>query len=211
MPATTIIIGNQPPVDQAIIIGNPKPEMPATGWDVLKETLWLPHPYFIRKGDVRDGPPPESGIFIVQDINVMDWRAGRPIVEVTSLGIAQRDGKEFKLECTGSIGEDFSLAATGSIWRKSYPRVTKLWVSLTTPSIAGHVGVPGVPPDTFGLPGGAWSISYVAEENWAASGWMGESMTPQQLPGSDACLITQTWVYDNGYPDRDGYSGIFTP
>ena len=204
MPARTTILGTQPPVDRAIVIGNPKPEMPASGWDLLKETLWLPHPYFIRRGDVRDGPPPESGYFVVQDFNITDWRAGCPIVEVISLGIAQRDGKDFKLECTGGISEDFGLAALLTIWRKSYTRVTKQWVSLTTPRIQDHVGVPSMPPDTFGIGGAPWAMAYVAPDNWAASGWIGENRTPQQLPGSTACLVSDTWLYDPGYGDRDG-------
>ena len=206
MPARTTILGTQPPVDRAIVIGNPKPEMPSSGWDVLKETLWLPHPYFIRRGDVRDGPPPESGYFIVQDFNITDWRAGCPIVEVISLGIAQRDGKDFKLECTGGISEDLGLASltTTTIWRTGYTRVTKQWVSLTTPRVQDHVNVASVPPDTFGLPATAWGIAFVAADNWAASGWIGENRSTQQLPGSQAGLTTDTWLYDPGYGDRDG-------
>lgn len=206
MPARTTIIGVQPPTDRAIVIGNPKLEMPATGWDVLKEKLWLPHAYFIRRGDVRDGPPPESGYFIVQDFNTVEWRAGCPIVEVISLGIACQDGKDYKLECTHGITEDLGLAATTTttIWRKSYSRVTKQWVSLTTPSVTAHVNVPSEPPDLFGLPSGLWGMSFVAADNWSASGWIGENRTPLQLPGSKACLVTDTWLYDPGNADRDG-------
>ena len=211
MPALTTILGTQPPIDRAILVGNPKLEMPASGWDVLKETLWLPHAFFIRRGEVRDGPGPEVGTFIVQDFTITDWRAGRPMVEVLSLGIATQDGKDYKLECTGGIGEDFSLASSVSIWRKGYPRVTKQWVSLTTPALEDHVHVKYLPPDTFGIGGSEWSMSYVADDNWVASGWIGEHRTLQQLTGSSACLVTDTWLYDPGYADRDGYSGIFTP
>lgn len=206
MSARTTILGTQPPTDRAILVGTPKLEMPATGWNVLKETLWLPHAYFIRRGDVRDGPPPEAGYFIVQDFNITDWRAGCPIVEVISLGIAHQDGKDYKLECTYGITEDLGLAATTNttIWRKGYARVTKQWVSLTTPEEDAHVNVPSEPPDTFGLPGGLWGMSYVADDNWAASGWIGENRTSQKLPGADACLVTDTWLYDPGNADRDG-------
>lgn len=206
MPAITTILGNQPPTDREIRIGNPKLELPTTGWDVLKETLWLPHPFFIRRGDLRDGPPPESGLFIVQDFNITEWRAGRPIVEVISYGIATQDGKDYKLECTSGITEDLGLAASTNttIWRKGYTRVTKQWVSLTTPDVADHVNVPYEPPELFGLPGGAWSMAYVADDNWTAAGWIGENRTPQQLPGSKACLVTDTWLFDPGNADRDG-------
>lgn len=204
MSARTIILGNQPPTDRAILVGNPKLEQPATGWDVLVEKLWLPHPYFLRRGDLRDGPGPETGLFIVQDFNIVEWRAGRPIVEVTSLGIACQDGKDYKLECTSGVSEDLGLASTLTIWRKGYTRVSKLWVSMTTPGVADHVGIAYEPPYTFGLPGGAWSMAYVSEGNWTASGWIGENRTPQQLPGSKASLVTDTWLYDPGNADRDG-------
>lgn len=208
MPAKTTILGNQPPTDSEILVGNPLLEMPATGWDVLREKLWLPHPYWIKRGDLRDAPAPESGLFVVQDMRTLDWHAGRPLVEVFSLGIAQQDGKDYKIECSASLSEDLSLASglylSPTIWRIGYPRVTKLWVSLTTPSIFAHVGIASVPPDTFGIGGGAWGMSWVSESNWAASGWLGESRVPQKLPGSNACLVTDTWLYDPGYEDRDG-------
>lgn len=208
MPAINTILGVQPPVDRAILIGNPKLEQPATGWDVLTEKLWVPHPYFLRRGDLRDGPPPESGLFVVQEMPVVEWRAGRPIVEVTSLGIACQDGKDYKIEGSGAINEDLSLASgeylAATIWRLGYPRVTKTWVSLTTPAISDHVLVASVPPETFGWPATPWSIAWVSGSSWEASGWIGESRVPQQLPGSKACLVTDTWLYDPGYADRDG-------
>ena len=204
----TRVIGNQPPTDQAIQIECPLLEQPATGWDMLQEKFWVPHPFWFKRGDVREGPAPEGGTFIVQDSRVVAYKAGRPIVEVTSIGIAMQDGKDFKLECSASLGEDLSLASGGylspTIWRLTYPRVTKLWLSLTTPAIFDHVGVASLPPDTFGIGGAPWSMAWVSATDWAASGWMGESRVPQQLPGSKACLTTDTWVYDPGYDDRDG-------
>lgn len=207
MPAKTIILGTQPPTDREILIGNPSLEMPAVGWDVLREVAWLPHPYWLKRGDIRDAPPPESGLFVVQDLRILEWRAGKPIVEIFSLGIATQDGKDYKLECSGSISEDLGLAInpiSPTIWRSAYPRVTKLWVSLTTPAIYAHVNVSSMPPDTFGIGGAAWSMAWVAPDNWVANGWIGESRVPQQLPGSKACLVTDTWLYDPGYEDRDG-------
>lgn len=208
-----ICLGRQPPVNEAILIGNPELEQPAEGFDTLKEKLWLPDPFFIRRGTIRDytGPGNEQGTFIVQDMRTVEWWAGRPVVEVISKGIAYADGKPYKLEFTAGISEDLGLAATSSIWRKGYPRVTMQWVSLTTPDVENHVHVAYEPPDTFGLPGGAWGMAYVSDSNWAASGWIGENRTTQQLPGSKACLVTDSWLYDPGYNDRDGYTGIFTP
>ena len=213
MAATNTILGVQPPINREILVGNPMIESPAVGWDTLVETLWLPHPYFIRRGDLREAPPPESGLFVVQDFRTVGWRAGKPLVEVISLGICQLDGKDYKLECSGSLSEDLSLSSgdyiSPTIWRVGYPRVTKLWVSLTTPAVLSHVGIASVPPDTFGIGGSPWSIAWVSPTSWTASGWVGESRNPQQLPGSKACLVTDTWLYDPGYADRDGVpSGV---
>jgi len=201
-----LAIGTQPPTDREIAIGCPMLEQPASGWDILREILWLPHPFFIRRGQERDGPGPEGGRFIVQDIQPAGYKGGRPVVEVTSLGIAFADGKDYKIECSAGLTEDLDLAADAispTIWRLQYPRVTKLWVSLTTPAIYDHVGIASVPPETFGIGGSAWGMSWVAADNWTASGWIGETRLPQQLPGSKACLVTDTWLYDPGYEDRD--------
>lgn len=203
-------LGIQPPVDTAIIVGNQELEQPAEGWDTLKEKLWLPHPYWLKKGQVREyqGPGAEQGTFIVQDLRTVDWWAGRPVVEVISKGIAYADGKDYKIECSGGLNEDLSLASgaylAATIWRLGYPRVTKYWVSLETPAILDHVGVASVPPVTFGLPATPWAIAWVSASSWTAAGWIGESRTPQRLPGSTACLVTDSWLYDLGYPDRDG-------
>jgi hypothetical protein len=200
----TRVIGTQPPTDREIVVGCPHLEQPATGWDVLRETLWLPHPYFIPRGSFRDPPGPEGGTFITQDQRILEWKAGRPMVELISLGIANQDGKDYKIDGSASISEDFSLADWSyTIWRLAYPRVTKLWVSLVTPSL-GAVNLPTVPPETFGLPVTPWGMTYVEPGNWSAGGWIAESRTPQQLPGSKACLVTDTWLYDPGYSDRDG-------
>jgi hypothetical protein len=207
----TRVIGKQPPTDQAIQIECPLLEQPATGWDMLQEKFWVPHPYWFKRGDIREGPAPEGGTFVVQDSRVTGYKAGRPIVEVSSIGIALQDGKDYKLEGSGSISEDLSLASGDAgfptIWRKAYPRVTKLWVSLTTPSIYGHVGIAYAPPETFGISNHSWYMTWVDATDWTASGWMGESRVPQQLPGSKACLVTDTWIYDPGNEDRDGVPG----
>lgn len=202
-------IGRQPPETQAIVIGCPLLEQPATGWDVLRETLWLPDPYFITCGSTRSGPQPQAGTFIVQDLRTVDWKGGRPIVEITSLGIALSAGKDAKWDISWGISEDLSLAsglyiATPTIWRAGYPRVTKLYVSLTTPDVDAHVGVPDTPAELFGLPSGDWSMAWTAADDWVASGWIGETRVPQRLPGSAACLVTDTWLYDTGMADRDG-------
>lgn len=201
-------MGMQPPTDREIPIGRPMLERPADGWDVLRERLWLPHEFWIQRGTLREGPGPEGGLFIVQDFRTVEWWGGRPVVEVTSVGIATQGGKDYKIECSGGLAEDLSLASglylSPTIWRLGYPRVTKLWVSLTTPSIYAHVGVPSLPPDTFGIGGGTWSIAWTSATSWTASGWIGESRNPQRLPGSQACLVSDSWLYDLGYEDRDG-------
>lgn len=207
MPSKYIAIGRQPPVNEAIVIGNPILDTPAEGWDTLKEKLWLPHPYFLRKGQMRDAPGPEQGTWIIQDIRVVDWWAGCPVCEVESKGIAYADGKDFKLECSGGLSEDLSLAGAGyvthTIWRLGYPRVTKLWVSPTAVAIFDHVGVASNPPDLFGISSGAWSIAWTSATNWIASGWIGENRVVQKLPGSQACLVQDSWLFDPGYTDRD--------
>lgn len=205
-----IAIGQQPPDDREILIGTPKLEQPATGWDTLHETLCLPHPFWLRKGMERDGPGPEGGRFWVQDMNVVEWRAGRPVVEVVSLGLATQDGKDYKLECSATVSEDMTLTvnAPHNLWRTQYVRVSKQWVSPGPVSVLDHVNVPSLPPDTFGLPAATWAMSWIAEDNWNASGWIGESRNPQKLVGCDACLVTDTWLYDPGYMDRDGSGAL---
>lgn len=166
----------------------------------------MPHEYWLKRGDTRDAPAPETGLFYVQDIRVEGYKAGRPVIVVTSMGIAFADGKDYKIECSSGLSEDFSMITAGysTIWRKGYPRVTKLWVSNSTPGVMAHVGVSSVPPETFGLPATPWIISIVSDTNWSAIGWIGESRVPQKLVGCDACLVTDTWIYDLGYSDRDG-------
>jgi len=205
-----ICIGRQPPTDREVSVGRHVLESPAEGWDTLKERLWLPHEFWIPKGSVREGPPPEGGLFIVQDLRTVEWWGGRPVVEVFSLGIATQGGKDFKVSGGASVNEDLSLMVnpTFTIWRKTYPRVLKRWVSLSTPSIYAHVGVPSVPPETFGIGGAAWSSAWIADDNWGASGWMGDDRQLDRLPGSPACLVTDSWIYDPG-EDRDG-SNFFT-
>lgn len=200
------VLGTQPPTDREVLIGNPMLECPAEGWDTLRERLWLPHQFWLQRGTVREGPGPEGGTFIVQDFRTVEFWGGRPVVEVTSLGIATQDGKDYKLEASAGISEDFGLAQSPyfTIWRFGYPRVTKLWVSLTPPLLYDHIGVASAPPNTFGLPASAWSMAWVAADNWSAVGWIGETRNLQQLPGSHACLVTDTWLFDNGYTDRDG-------
>jgi len=206
MSAPIIVLGTAPPTASEIAVAMPLVECPASGWDTMTERLWLPHPYYVARGATRTGP--EGGTFIVQDMRTVEWRGNRPIVEITSLGIAEVGGKAEKWECSGSISEDLSLASglylTPTIWRAQYPRITKLWVSLTTPDIYDHVGVPDTPAVLFGLPSGDWSMAWTAADNWTASGWIGESRVPQRLPGSTACLVTDTWLLDPGMDDRDG-------
>jgi hypothetical protein len=213
MPAA-VILGTQRPTTHEIVMGNPMLEQPAEGWDVLIERLWLPHPTWIRRGMVREGPAPEGGTFIVQDIRPLEWLAGCPVVQVISHGIAlQGEGKDYKLEGSGSISEDLSLASglylTPTIWREGYYRVTKLWVALNADSEApldAHINVSYLPPSTFGLPTNTWAMAWVSATNWTAYGWRGESRTVQKLPGSPAGLVTDTWLYDPGNDDRDGVS-----
>lgn len=206
MPAPITILGTAPPTASAIAVAMPMVESPASGWDTMTERLWLPHPYYIARGATRTGP--EGGTFIVQEMRTVEWRGNRPIVELTSLGIAEVGGKDYKCECSGGLGEDLSLASgiylSPTIWRVGYYRVTKLWVSLTTPAVGAHVGLNYDPPERFGLPSGGWSIAWAAADNWAAIGWVGETRNVQQLPGSVASLVTDTWLFDPGYLDRDG-------
>lgn len=209
-----IAIGTQPPTDREIAIGCPELEQPSGGFDVLKERLWLPHPFWLRRGQLRDGPSPEGGTFIIQDLQTVDYKGGRPIVDVISHGIAlQGEGKDYKLEASGGISEDLSLASglylTPTIWREGYYRVTKLWVALNADEEApldAHINVSYLPPSTFGLPINTWAIAWVSATNWIAHGWRGESRTVQKLPGSPAGLVTDTWLYDPGNNDRDGVS-----
>lgn len=206
----TRVIGQQPPTDREIRIGCPQLEQPSVGWDTLRELLWLPHDFWLRRGQERDGPGPEGGRFIIQDLKTVDYKAGRPIVEVTSLGIATQDGKDYKVSCNAGVSEDLSLMVpiTYTVWRKRYPVVTKLWVSLVPVNIYDHVNVPSLPPDTFGIGGAAWSYAYVSASSWVANGWIGSDRAVDKLPGSSASLITDSWIYDPG-EDRDG-SNFFT-
>jgi len=199
------IIGTQRPEGLELIpVGCPQAESLATGWDILREEFWAGSINAIQRGQTRTF---EDGTYIVQDIRVGEYRAGKPMLEVTSLGIAG-GYKDYKIFASGMVAEDTSLAyATSDIWRNTNPRVTKLWLSTTVPSIVAHVGIPSVPPILFGYPGDAWSFLPIITDSvvvgWDADGWVGESRTPDLLPGSTYCMVTDVWIYDMGYTDRD--------
>lgn len=206
MPATTTILGNYPD-STPIRIGCPQVEEPATGWDVLRETLWMPSRNALPRGTVRlyDG-----GKYYVQDCKVIDYRGGFPVCEVTSMGWAN-ETKEAKWSATGNVAEDLGLlnpeyifiGSIITIWRQSFPRVIKQYLSDSIPSLPAHIGVPWPPDQTFGLPPQAWYITPYGTNGWYASGWVGESRVPELLPGTSAALITDSWIYDPGYFDRN--------
>ena len=208
-----LLLGLTPPnaPERAIRIGCPLVEQPAQGWDILRETLWVPRRNYLPKGTPRQPPEGAEGLFVVQDERTVEYRGGFPVIELISLGLA--DGKPAKWTASAAAAEDLSLinanyySAPWTIWRQSYPRVTKMWIAHQPPNVLDHVSVPSVPEQTFGLPATAWELSpwvlSPAGDLWQASGWVGESRNVDTLPGAEMSLVVDTWLYDPGYVDRN--------
>lgn len=204
MPSTTIL-GTYPDATP-IRIGCPVVDEPAMGWDTLRETLWMPSRTALARGAVRSY---DGGTFYVQDLKVIEYRAGFPVMEVVSMGWAN-ETKAAKWDATANVAEDLNLlnpeyvflGSQITVWRWSFPRVIKQYLANAVPSIPSHIGVPSVPDYLFGLPGQQWAISALGN-GWQASGWVGESRVPSLLPGTEKCLVTDSWIYDPGYLDRN--------
>lgn len=207
------IIGQQPPTDREIAVSIPELEQPDYGWDTLKETLWLPHIHWLKRGALRPGPAPEGGTFFVQNIRPLRYIGPTSvIVEVTSLGIATQDGINAKITAEGGSAEDLSLTAgvagvSPSVYRLMPPRVTVTWCSLTSVSIAAFANAGAVPPDAFGYDPSPYYFIWFSPSAWSAYGWRGESRSVQKLGGCEACLVTDIYMRDMGYLDR----GQFVP
>jgi hypothetical protein len=205
MPTPTTILGTYPDATP-IRIGCPVVDEPAMGWDTLRETLWMPSRTALARGAVRSY---DGGTFYVQDLKVVEYRAGFPVMEVVSMGWAN-ETKAAKWDATANVAEDLSLlnpeyvflGSQITVWRWSFPRVIKQYISNAVPSIPAHIGVPSVPDYLFGLPGQQWAIGALGT-GWVASGWVGESRVPSLLPGTEVCLVTDSWIYDPGYLDRN--------
>lgn len=205
MPTTATILGTYPD-STPIRIGCPQVEEPAVGWDILRETLWMPSRNALPRGTARSY---DGGTFYVQDCKVIEYRAGFPVCEVTSYGWANAT-KDAKWSATANVSEDLALlnpeyifiGSQITVWRWSFPRVIKSYLSATIPSIPAHIGVPMAPDLTFGLAAQPWFISAFGT-GWTASGWVGESRVPDVLPGTDKCLVTDSWIFDPGYLDRN--------
>jgi hypothetical protein len=205
MPAATTILGAYPDATP-IRIGCPVVEEPSMGWDSLRETLWMPSRTALPRGTVRSY---DGGTYYVQESRVVEYRAGYPVMEVTSLGWANAS-KEAKWDATANVAEDLTLlnpeyvfiGSTITVWRWSFPRVIKQYLSTSIPSIPAHIGASLVPELTFGLAAQPWFISALGN-GWQAFGWVGESRVPSVLPGTSVCMVTDSWIYDPGYLDRN--------
>ena len=214
------LIGNLD-LSQPVSWGCPRVDEPPDGWDTLTEMLWLPDPGFLAKGTERPAPAGLAGRFWVQDFRVLDWYAGRPLCEVVSYGLA--NNKPEKWTGQGLVNEDPTLVfgVWATVFRWQMPRVTKRWISLTTPLLTDHVGVAYVPVRTitspsspspavaYGAPEFPWTLVQAGKE-WTATGWIGESRVNEQLVGADACLVTDTWLFDPGYDRTDQTDDLYT-
>lgn len=204
-----LLLGITPPNEgegRAIRLGCPTYESPAVGWDFMREELWVPRAHFIPRGTQRLPPAGAEGLFVAQEERILRYLAGFPVIELISIGLA--DGKPAKWSSSAAVAEDLQLLnmtyySPSTIWRQTYPRVTKLWIAHQPPDLLAHCGVPSVPEETFGQPRTPWSLYPAGGIAWNASGWVGESRNNDVLPGAQLTLVVDTWLYDPGYLDRN--------
>lgn len=196
------------PHDGAVMtLGRPEVDTSSDNWDVMRERLWVPHSPYFQAGDRRDHilqPQLMGARMMVQSERVVDILAGYPVIELTSLGLAQT--KPWKIVTDGDV--QGSIGTWDGVIR-NLPTVTVYWFSDTLMDTKSMVPRPGVPPETFGWAASAGSGGVgwyligrtieplpVVTGSRAAQSGLTPFDTPNVLPRPTFCFVTDRYVYD---------------
>lgn len=169
-----IIIGRRP-ANSTGITGRLPMEKPRivegglTEWDVLTETFWcrsLDNLIF-TKGSARHTEADVTGIYYSQRCDVIGWKAGMPIVQVTSWGL--RAGTKTSHSINRNFGMSSTLSANspGGYLIRGDTYVTTTTLTTAAASMAGIPGN-GLPTEFFGIS----IVSAPVTGSAATAGWV---------------------------------------
>jgi hypothetical protein len=174
-----------------MVLERPKVDTLVEGWDVMRETLWVPHTPYFAKGERRDQvllPEIMGATLVVQDERQVGTKGGYPIIELTSLGLART--KPWKIvtdaDTQGQIGAE---GVTRNI-----PTVTVYWFSSTLVDTKSAIPYPAVPPETFNWQAKGGTSGQENEEGWYLIG-----RTVEPLPIDTGRVSGAPW-FDTNYP-----------
>lgn len=145
-----LIISNKPGPwslpPEVMTLAAPMVDTNAAGWDVMRETLWVPYSPYFKPGERRDHvllPENTAAVMVVQGERVIGIKGGLPVIELMSQGLAQV--KPWKCVTTGD-----TQGTVGSGVLRNLPTVTCYWFSATIEGTKLVIPWPAVPPETFG-------------------------------------------------------------
>lgn len=130
-------------------LSKPVVETSPTGWDIMRERLWVPYSPFFAAGERRDhmldARAQPFAHMLAQEERVVDFKGGFPVVELLSLGFARE--KPWTIQTThDSQGE---VGSAGGVTR-NLPTFTLTWFSESLADTKTVIPSPAVPPETFG-------------------------------------------------------------
>lgn len=134
---------------QVLSLACPVVETSPSGWDIMRERLWVPYSPYFAAGERRDMMLDERAQpfahMLAQEERVVDFKGGFPVIELLSLGFARE--KAWTIQTTqDSQGE---VGSVGGVIR-NLPTFTLTWFSETLEDTKTVIPSPAVPPETFG-------------------------------------------------------------
>lgn len=188
-----IIIGSAPPprgsAAQAVVsLGMPLFERSDVGWDLMRETLWVPtltHAV-LDAGTSRATAAALAGVtgaaFWGQSWRQIGWTGGKPIVELTSKGFIKAK----------SVKRDFNHGIAGDVingFINGTAFATVRYLSNPTPS--GAATLLATPTGgTWGFPASLWGGT------GDTLGWLRVRREMDELVGVAVAMVTDTYGYD---------------
>jgi hypothetical protein len=211
--AARILSPHLTPAQGAVMrIGKPVIETPATGWDAVREELWVPYtPYFDRgqRRDLSDMPGLAESELFAQDERVLSWKGGFPVVELLSLGWVRPKEKKFAMQAGSEVR--FNDTNNGG-WphpnAPTWPSVTCEWLSLVPLNPIIRMRNLAAPEELFGLinyPLYSWvdvdyptpySLDGSGTLNGKSVGWFLERTEQDMLPGCRTTRIIDYYLLD---------------
>ena len=141
----------------------PSVDTNAEGWDTMRETLWVPYSPYFTAGERRDHvllPALNAAVMVVQNERVVGIKAGLPVIELTSMGLAQ----EKPWKCVTTADTQGTVGAGGVT--RNLPTVTCYWFSETLEGTKLYIPWPAVPPETFGWQAKALQSGIANPNGW---------------------------------------------
>lgn len=178
----------------------PKLRRSADGWDEVRELRVELTQDGIGLGAARS-PAGISGTFFVVDTSCVGCKAGRPVMEIISRGLA--GSKSYIAECTGygdSVSGPFdSIPGAPAGVHQANVLMTRVgvtirWLSSTKPDCSVSATAQ-TPPETFGLPSNPFTWLNDPAYN-VPSGWVLDKRDGVQLaPGTTYYAVVDYYSY----------------